>query len=73
MWASSKYSPEYVTRVLAALSLLVMAAPGAAQELSPRAYWPAPKGTRVLIAGYAYSSGDVVVDPSLPLVGVSSG
>jgi len=43
-----------------------------AQELTPRAYWPAPRGTKLLIAGYSYSWGDVVTDPSLPVVGVDS-
>ena len=45
---------------------------GLAQELSPRFYWPAPQGTRVLILGYSQSSGDVLMDPSIPLVGVDS-
>ena len=67
-----QFSPVFFSRALAVLSLLILAAPCAAQELSPRAYWPAPKGTRVLMVGYAYSSGDVVIDPSMPLVGVSS-
>ncbi|MCP4901262.1 MAG: transporter [bacterium] len=43
-----------------------------AQELSPRAYWPAPTGTRVAIFGYSYSTGDVLMDPSLPIYGVDS-
>lgn len=43
-----------------------------AQELTPRAYWPAPKGTKVLVLGYVYSSGDVLMDPSIPLYGVES-
>lgn len=43
-----------------------------AQELTPRAYWPAPDGTNVLVAAYQYSSGDIVTDPSLPVVGVES-
>jgi len=43
-----------------------------AQELSPRAYWPAPKGTKVAAFGYQYSWGDVVSDPSLPIYGVDS-
>jgi len=43
-----------------------------AQELQPRAYWPAPNGTNVLAIGYQYSSGDVVTDPTLPLTGVDS-
>jgi hypothetical protein len=43
-----------------------------AQELTPRSYWPAPKGTKVAVAGYAYSFGDVLTDPSLPITGVDS-
>jgi hypothetical protein len=43
-----------------------------AQDLTPRAYWPAPKGTRVAIAGYSQVSGDVLFDPSIPLFGVDS-
>lgn len=45
---------------------------GTAQELTPRAYWPAPKGTRVLVAGYSYTQGDVFLDASLPVTGVDS-
>ena len=44
----------------------------AAQELTPRAYWPAPAGTNVVVFGYQYSTGDVVTDPSLPITGVDS-
>jgi hypothetical protein len=61
------------TRILvtcAASSLL--AASGGAQELSPRAYWPAPKGSILTFVGYNHSSGDVITDPSLPIVGVDS-
>ncbi|MCH5373741.1 MAG: transporter [Planctomycetes bacterium] len=43
-----------------------------AQELTPRAYWPAPVGTRVAVFGYAYTSGDSLLDPSIPLYGVDS-
>ena len=43
-----------------------------AQELAPRAYWPAPEGTNVLVAGYQNSTGDIVTDPSLPIEGVES-
>jgi hypothetical protein len=43
-----------------------------AQELSPRAYWPAPVGTRVLTVGYSHTSGDAIPDRSLPITGVDS-
>ena len=44
----------------------------AAQELTPRLYWPAPKGTKVLVAGYSHASGGVYFDRSVPLYGVDS-
>jgi len=43
-----------------------------AQELQPRAYWPAPTGTNLAGLGYQYASGDIVTDPSLPITGVES-
>ncbi len=43
-----------------------------AQELSPRSFWPAPEGTKLAIFGYSYSTGDVLMDPSLPIYGVDS-
>ena len=46
--------------------------PAPAQELVPRAYWPAPAGTNVLSLAYQYSGGDIVTDPSLPVTGVDS-
>ena len=61
------------TVALAALVLLLSHAETLfAQELVPRAYWPSPVGTNVLVLGYQYSSGDIVVDQSLPVVGVDS-
>jgi len=42
------------------------------QELTPRFYWPAPIGTKVAVSGYSYLSGDVLMDPSIPLYGVES-
>lgn len=57
--------------VLTVASLL-LANPGIAQELTPRTYWPAPKGTRVASIGYSYVSGDIIPDPSLPITGVDS-
>ncbi len=58
--------------VLMSAVLCLWATAGIAQELSPRAYWPAPKGTKVAIVGYSYSTGDVLMDPSLPIYGVDS-
>jgi len=38
-----------------------------AQQMEPRTYANAPIGLNFLIAGYQYSWGDVLVDPSLPI------
>jgi hypothetical protein len=57
------------------LTLLIMAAycpPVQSQELTPRAYWPAPAGTNVFVAGYQRNDGDILIDPSLPITGVES-
>jgi hypothetical protein len=53
--------------------LTLLAAAGAdAQELAPRTYWPAPTGTRLLIAGYSRTTGDIVTDPTLPIANAES-
>lgn len=64
-------------RAVAALFLMLLGIAGAslevrAQELAPRAYWPAPTGTNLLNLAYRYTTGDVVTDPSLPITGVDS-
>jgi hypothetical protein len=55
-----------------AVLFALVAAKAGAQELTPRAYWPAPQGTKVLTVGMAYTDGDAVPDPSLPIVGLDS-
>ncbi|MEP4145635.1 MAG: transporter [Halioglobus sp.] len=56
--------------ILILLLLLPVVAVG--QELTPRAYWPAPQGTQILTVGAVYTDGDIVPDPSLPINGVDS-
>jgi Putative MetA-pathway of phenol degradation len=56
--------------LLGLLFALVHAAVG--QELTPRAYWPAPEGTRMVTIGYSHVSGDTIPDPSLPISGIES-
>lgn len=56
--------------LLAALALVASVAD--AQELVPRAYWPAPVGTNVALVAYQYNTGDIIIDPSLPVTGVES-
>ncbi len=43
-----------------------------AQELTPRLFWPSPKGTKVAVAGYSHVNGDVLLDPSIPLYEVDT-
>lgn len=61
-------------RLLMLVVTLLLGMPGIvlAQELTPRTYWPAPKGTKVAFLVYAHKTGDIVTDPSLPVVGVDS-
>lgn len=51
----------------AALALALTCTPARAQQLEPRAYANLPVGLNFLIAGYGYSQGDVLLDPSLPV------
>ena len=55
--------------ILALIFVMAIAPAVSVLELSPRAYWQAPKGTMVVIFGYVYSSGDVLMDPSIPISG----
>lgn len=54
------------------LAAMLLAEVTTAQELTPRAYWPAPKGTKVGTLGIAVTDGDLVPDPSLPITGLDS-
>jgi hypothetical protein len=53
-------------------ALVLLCSEVSAQELAPRAYWPTPNGTNVLVVTYQKTTGDIVTDPSLPLTGVDS-
>ncbi|HEY6867813.1 MAG TPA: transporter, partial [Candidatus Eisenbacteria bacterium] len=61
---------------LVTCALAAGAAAASAQSIEPRAYSNAPVGVNFLIAGYAYTSGGVSFDPSLPItnphLGISS-
>jgi hypothetical protein len=52
--------------------LLLVAAPALSQELEPRAYAASPVGANFLVAGYGYSWGPIVFDPSIPIADVSA-
>ena len=53
-----------------ALGLLSWAASSYAQDLDPRAYARAPINSTVAIAGFSFSSGSVLTDPTLPVQNV---
>ncbi len=61
--------------IFRALTLITLAAvitiSASAQEMEPRAYSPAPTGTQFVVLAYAYQSGDVLLDSSLPLKDVN--
>lgn len=61
-----------VSQAMCLLMLILAASHSQAQELTPRAYWPAPNGTNALLLAYQLSAGDIVTDPSLPITGVES-
>jgi len=66
--SSSKLST--IRRVILLLCIIMMVTAVAdlhAQELEPRAYSNAPIGLNFLLAGYGYTDGDVLLDPSVPL------
>ena len=55
------------------LSIALLAAGSCfAQEITPRAYWPAPKGTKLLVLAYGHQAGDVITAASLPVEGAES-
>ena len=55
---------------LSAFILLLTWCSALAQELEPRAYSPSPVGTTFMLVALARSSGDVTLDPSIPLTNV---
>jgi len=55
-------------RVLVGILLCLLPAVGAAQDLAPRAYFPAPEKSNALILTYAFSDGELVFDATLPIV-----
>jgi hypothetical protein len=59
----------HLENVLAVILLAISAAN--AQEMEPRSYSRAPVGTQIAIVTYAYQTGDVLTDASLPLRDVS--
>jgi hypothetical protein len=53
--------------LVAMLAAAIVPRAAHAQDLEPRSYTNTPIGINFLLAGYAYQTGDVATDPSLPL------
>lgn len=60
-------TPTFFIVRLGVILLSTVSILAGAQELDPRAYIKAPVRGTLLIAGYAYSEGGVLTDPTLPL------
>jgi hypothetical protein len=54
------------------VTVLCLPAVAGAQELEPRAYSNTPVGMNFLLAGYKYSGGALMFDPSLPVTDASA-
>ncbi len=54
------------------LLLALLAHPALSQELEPRAYRPLPSDLNFLVLSYSYLSGNVLVDPTVPLEGLDA-
>ncbi len=46
--------------------------PGSAQDLEPNALSRAPVGMNIFVLGYGYSSGNIFLDPALPIEGTEA-
>jgi hypothetical protein len=60
-----------LARFVAGLVVLVSAASGWTQELDPRAYRALPIGLEFVAFSYQFSSGNVVLDPTVPIEDLS--
>ena len=58
--------------MLAGLLTILIPLASAAQDLTPRAYFPAPVSTNAIVLTYAFAKGEVLFDPTLPVTDVSA-
>jgi len=54
------------------LICLVLATASYSQELEPRALTNIPIGTNVIVAGYGFATGNILVDPTVPIENLSA-
>jgi hypothetical protein len=69
---TNKTSMKYFYTLLTAISLLLIAKKSDAQDLDPRVYARIPVNVTVLVAGFGYSHGGVLTDPSVPIQDLSA-
>jgi hypothetical protein len=62
-----------IVLVVAFSVLLAIPGAGSAQEIEPRVYANIPVGMNFLAVGYSYSSGNVFMDPALPIENLDAG
>lgn len=53
--------------LVALIALLLYPCVSSAQELEPRSLTNVPVGTNFVVVGYGYSSGDILLDPAVPI------
>ena len=58
--------------IAVAVAMSLAASPGSAQELEPRAYRTLPTGLNAVVFAYAFSSGNIVTEPSTPIEGLET-
>ena len=58
--------------LIPAALLLAASSAASAQQLTPRAYVPAPVDVNVASLPYTYQTGSVITDPSLPILNVDA-
>lgn len=58
---------RFLPVILVAVVCALWVVKSTAQEISPRLFWPTPKGTKVFVSGYSYATGDVLFASSIPI------
>ncbi len=63
---------HHLLTLTAVIAILGLAGTVFGQDLEPRSYSASPVGTRFLVIGLAYSYGNVLLDPSVPITDVNA-
>jgi len=63
---------DWLARVSLVIATTLGPVPAVAQDLTPRAYVPAPVSTNAIVLTYAFATGEVLFDPTLPVTDVTA-